>query len=337
MLQNQTILAHHLPGLFRTRTQDRRSRTLVAPDSHVGSFLFESTLAVQLLVIGLWIGSWAVLLKGSNALAQTPESFFPHHLGDTWVYEYLSPPYVAGQISYKLLTRDSIGADGSHNLFFNNQSTPEYRIDTSFSVFWEPQNPRLNYLQYRLAADSCEAWENQEGVWPWAWVARVGWAIVFSRPTVVKVFRYSPGNPCGLGFLGEHWLASGFGLIYKWQEPYDVMYLRGCIIGRDTFGIVTSVEVTEGPQVPTECRLDQNYPNPSNSVTTIPFSIESRVRVSLRVYDVLGQLVRRLVDGILPPGEHKVLFDGSRLASGIYFYRLVAGTKAFLRKAVLIK
>ncbi len=279
----------------------------------------------------------AVLLNGPIALAQTPESFFPHHVGDTWIYEYLSPPVVAGQIVSMVLTRDSIGADGSHNLFYNNQSTPEYRIDTSFSVYLEPQNPRLNYLQYKLAADSCEAWENQEGVSRWAWVARVGSAIVFSRPTVVKVFRYSPGNPCGLGSFEEHWLASGFGLIYRWQEPYDVMYLRGCIIGRDTFGILTSVQVTRGLQVPSEDGLDQNYPNPFNSATTIPFSVASRIRVSLRVYNVLGQLVRTVVDEILPPGEYKVAFDGSRLASGIYFYRLVAGGAVLTRKLVYLR
>ena len=323
MRQHQTIVAHQLASLSRTQTQDTRSRTVVASDSHIEGFLFKSTLAMQLLVIGFWVGSWAMLLKGPIAFAQSPESFFPHHVGDTWVYQYLSPPDKAGQIDYMVLTRDSIGEDRSHNLFYNNQPTPEYRIDTSFSVYWEPLNPRLNYLQYKLAADSCEAWENQEGRSRWAWVASVGWAIVFSRPTVVKVFRYSPGNPCGLGSLEEHWLASGFGLIYRWQEPYEVMYLRGCIIGKDTFGIVTSVDEHYPGDFPKNFELHQNYPNPFSPTTTLPYQLAERAVVKIRVVDVMGREVALLVDEQKDAGEYIVTFDARGLSTGAYFYQLL--------------
>jgi len=342
MRQYQTIVAHQLASLSRTQTQDTRSRTVVASDSHIEGFLFKSTLAMQLLVIGFWVGSWAMLLKGPIAFARSPESFFPHHVGDTWVYQYLSPPDKAGQIDYMVLTRDSIGADGSHNLFHNNQSTPEYRIDTSFGVCLEPQNPRLNYLQYKLAADSCEAWENQEGLSRWAWVARVGWAIVFSRPTVVKVFRYSPGNPCGLGSLEEHWLASGFGLIYRWQEPYDVVYLRGCIIGKDTFGIVTSVDEHYAGDFPKNFELHQNYPNPFNPNTAIEYALPHEAIVRLRIFDLLGQEVATLVQSMQSAGRHKVVWNGmdrngNRVSTGVYLYSLCTGGQTITRKLIVIR
>ncbi|MGA9364303.1 MAG: T9SS type A sorting domain-containing protein [Bacteroidota bacterium] len=337
MLEHQTILSHQLASLSRTQSPNTRPRGLVASALHLRSVFVKSTVAPQLLVIGFWVSSWVVLLNGPVALAQTPESFFPYHVGDTWVYQYLSPPYIAGRIVSMALTRDSIGADGSHNLFFNNQSTPEYRIDTSYSVFWQPQNPLLNYLQYKLAADSCEAWENQTGLSRWAWVARVGWAIVFSRPTVVKVFRYSPGNPCGLGSLEEHWLASGFGLIYRWQEPYDVMYLRGCIIGKDTFGIVTSVDEHYAGDFPKNFELHQNYPNPFNPSTTIRYLLSERTFVRLVVYDILGREVRTLVDGFNEAGIHKVVFDAPDLQTGIYLYRLMAGNSAEVKKMILLR
>jgi hypothetical protein len=141
------------------------------------------------------------------SLAQTPQSFFPHHVGERWVYSMI-------------LTRDSVGSDGSHNLFYNNNSYPLYRIDTAYNVFWLPQNPVLNSLRYKLPADSCETWTLRPppNFWLWAWVASVESASVFFQPTVVKIFRYAPGNPCSLGSLEEDQLASQFGLIYTWRD-----------------------------------------------------------------------------------------------------------------------
>jgi len=112
MPYNKTILAHQLPGLSRTQTRD--TRPVVASDSHVESFLFKSSVAVQMLVIGFWVGSWAVLLKVPIPLSQTRGSFFPYRVRETWKYEYLSHPLVAGQIVSMVLTRDSIRADGNH-------------------------------------------------------------------------------------------------------------------------------------------------------------------------------------------------------------------------------
>jgi TctA family transporter len=60
-------------------------------------------------------------------------------------------------------------------------------------------------------------------------------------------------------------------------------------------------------------------------------------RVRLAVYDLLGREVALLVDGFQVPGEHRVTFDARRLASGIYFYRLIAGGQALSRKLVLLK
>lgn len=99
--------------------------------------------------------------------------------------------------------------------------------------------------------------------------------------------------------------------------------------------VVTSV--TQTPGVPTEFALTQNYPNPFNPLTTIAFSIPEEVKVSLVVYDLLGRKVDVLVDDLVQPGNYQAQFDGSRLSSGVYFYRLTAGRYVATQKMQLVK
>ena len=83
--------------------------------------------------------------------------------------------------------------------------------------------------------------------------------------------------------------------------------------------------------------LDQNYPNPFNPTTVIRFSLPQTDRVRLKVYDILGQQVAVLTDGMMEAGSHTVLFDGSTLPSGVYFARLEAGKSVQTEKLVLLK
>ncbi len=69
-------------------------------------------------------------------------------------------------------------------------------------------------------------------------------------------------------------------------------------------------------------KLFQNYPNPFNPTTTISYTIPSRGIVTLNVYDILGNKIKQLVSGFKQKGSHKVVFNGSSLASGVYFYRI---------------
>jgi hypothetical protein len=75
-------------------------------------------------------------------------------------------------------------------------------------------------------------------------------------------------------------------------------------------------------QLPTAVTLHQNYPNPFNPVTRITYDIPVSSNVTLRVYDILGREVKTLVNGSSPAGSYSIQFDGSDLASGVYFYQL---------------
>jgi len=88
---------------------------------------------------------------------------------------------------------------------------------------------------------------------------------------------------------------------------------------------------------PASYSLEQNYPNPFNPSTTIRYGLPQTSNVVLVVYNSLGQQVAMLVNGEEAPGEHSVRFDGSKLASGVYIYRLTAGTFSQTRRLLLIR
>jgi len=93
---------------------------------------------------------------------------------------------------------------------------------------------------------------------------------------------------------------------------------------------------------PTVFNLEQNYPNPFNPETVIKFSLPQDSKVTLRVYNVLGQVVNTLVDQVFPAGNHSVTWDGkneqgSDVASGVYFYRLKASSYESIMKMTLLR
>jgi photosystem II stability/assembly factor-like uncharacterized protein len=90
-------------------------------------------------------------------------------------------------------------------------------------------------------------------------------------------------------------------------------------------------------RVRSELALQQNYPNPFNSSTTISWDLPRAGHVALRVFDLLGREVVVLREGVVEAGRHRLTFDGSRLASGIYFARLEAGEFSQTKKVMLMK
>lgn len=88
---------------------------------------------------------------------------------------------------------------------------------------------------------------------------------------------------------------------------------------------------------PIEYHLAQNYPNPFNPTTTINYSIPRRIKVILKVFNILGQNVKTLVDETKKPGVYEVTFNANDLASGVYFYSLSTPEFSRTYKMVLAK
>jgi beta-glucanase (GH16 family) len=99
----------------------------------------------------------------------------------------------------------------------------------------------------------------------------------------------------------------------------------------------TGIKPDGDPGIPHEYSLEQNYPNPFNPVTGIKFELPKTSRLNLRVFDILGREVAILVNDTREAGVYEVKFDGSNLASGLYFYRLQAGSFVQTRKLLLVR
>jgi spore coat protein A len=93
----------------------------------------------------------------------------------------------------------------------------------------------------------------------------------------------------------------------------------------------------ENPAVPSVFELSQNYPNPFNPTTEIRFSLPEANHVSLKVYNSIGQEVATLINADAPAGYHTVKLDASEMASGIYIYKIEAGSFVQTKKMILMK
>jgi subtilisin family serine protease len=102
------------------------------------------------------------------------------------------------------------------------------------------------------------------------------------------------------------------------------------------YDAITSID-GDFAELPEEFLLSQNYPNPFNARTTIGFSLPAAGQVTLEAFDLLGRKVETILDARLEAGRHSMVWDCSRLSSGVYFYRLTAGDRSSVRKMMLVK
>jgi hypothetical protein len=102
-----------------------------------------------------------------------------------------------------------------------------------------------------------------------------------------------------------------------------------------TFEYSKTVEADFG--VPTKFELNQNFPNPFNPTTTISYDLPDAANVKLTIFNILGQEIKILVDGFREAGVHTITFDADDLDSGLYIYKLQAGSQVQTKKMTLIK
>jgi hypothetical protein len=106
---------------------------------------------------------------------------------------------------------------------------------------------------------------------------------------------------------------------------------------RQALNLAANAESGTRIEVPTEFALHQNYPNPFNPTTTIKYDLPVDAQVTMKVYDLLGREALTLVDEFVLAGYHQAQVDGSRLSSGVYFYRINVGAFADVKKLLFLK
>lgn len=165
-----------------------------------------------------------------------------------------------------------------------------------------------------------------------------------SRQVNVATWYYTPGEPLAegqdhLGYLRwwyghlPRYVGITDGVLNNWWY-YVTDYEAAVALARAT-GVGTQGEFKAGK--PEGFLLEQNYPNPFNPSTTIRFDLGARLPISLEVFNVVGQRVRTLAEGIFDAGTYQVAFNGQGLASGIYFYRLTSPVWAQTRMMAMVK
>ena len=139
-------------------------------------------------------------------------------------------------------------------------------------------------------------------------------------------------SPAGIDSLNMLTLVFQF-----YRSPGSLLETGGEIKlrGINLNGVITGVH--NRTTVPDGFELHQNYPNPFNPTTTISFTLPKDGMVTLKIYDALGREVQTLVNEFKQTGRYTAEFDASRLASGIYIYKLVSGEYSAVMKMVLVK
>ena len=273
--------------------------------------------------------------------AQEP---FPLKLGNSWTTRdfFYRPDYKKTVVDSNIIIND--------NKYFKIQSLNGGTPITEFIYY-----ARLREDGYFVAFDSVnlreriyfkenptigDYWYNEDsfGFKNHYTVVDTGNYLIFGRST-----------KCFLVFVtdsmlsdDEYYWSEDFGLLqYTAEDPSagNLYLLSGCVIDGIVYGdtSLTIVSVDDPDPPLKEYVLKQNYPNPFNPVTNITFYIPVRTNVQLKIYDILGNEVAQIVNGEEDAGNHQVVFDGSKLSSGIYFYKLIAGSHVETKKMILIK
>lgn len=308
-----------------------------------------------------------LIVGTNNSSAQTAaEYYFPLNVGNNWNYHTPgSPPngwlprtdlqtidgtdLIAGQQFYRIKgveildqnPRDTIlyrvlwaRKDFSGNILIGAFSPNSTNIDSAIIInppFPLFQNEFLNAGYSREFFDPIRDRYHQDSV-----ISTTETVIVPAATfTNCLKIRERDRNTNGVVTLLEYgFYAHNIGEVMRIREIPDSEVHTNSLI---QYSAVTSVDARESDLITSKFSLCHNYPNPFNPATTISFTLPSRSFVSLKVFDGLGREVATIVSGEMSAGSYSKQWDASGLPSGVYFYRLQAGSFTETKKLILLR
>jgi len=267
-------------------------------------------------------------------------SYYPLHVGDKWQYKeeiYEPSSETIPTVSYPIIevVGDTTLDNGRHyfNLSRNGSRYYQYqRIDT------------LKLCVYEYSKGACENYEKEI-----LYLKYEPDSTIIQYNCNDEYFEISPwdtniiNNYHDYLTMQSYDLMKNIGLIGYWEDevyPCGGMRLIAANVGAIQYGKFLNIE--NNNYSPNLFLLHQNYPNPFNPETTIQFELPQNTHVRLEIYNLLGQRVTTLLDKHKPAGHHTLKWDGkdqmgNDVASGIYFYKLVAGDFCQIKKMVLTR
>ncbi|HXG00184.1 MAG TPA: T9SS type A sorting domain-containing protein [Bacteroidota bacterium] len=160
----------------------------------------------------------------------------------------------------------------------------------------------------------------------------VGFA--FGQNTALRWYSFSSGFEISSSASSHTKSSIGQTLIGSSQGASSIV-ISGFLA--DTLLRSRVVAVNEQSDLPITYALHQNYPNPFNPTTTIKYQLPASVFVTLKVFDIVGREVATLVSDFQQPGYYTAEWNAGGIASGVYFYRIQAGSFAATRKLMLLR
>ena len=154
------------------------------------------------------------------------------------------------------------------------------------------------------------------------------WSIVYGDTVLVKIVEY-------LELFITEQIADKFGIVSMRRESPD-HFLTGAIINGVKYGVIVSVE-NDISELPKYYKLYSNYPNPFNNATKITYQLPSRTKVKLIITDILGRVIKILVDEEKKAGVYQANFTAKNLSSGVYFCSLVINNNISTIKMIYLK
>ena len=286
---------------------------------------------------------YLLLLFSSETLYSQTDSvlaYMPLEIGNQWQYKVhqivYGPPSTDTTIYYSffVVERDTIMPNGyQYQVIKSSDSTTRYiHLDSLTACVYEYENDSSRGFK----TDSLRCSEGD-------WFGRDRFFEFIDITTVLNYQTWMMGISWTAPDISRaHTLAMDIGMIYQYR--YD-SYIWGIEwISNLVYAKIDGVEFGEIINSQSDntnelagFNLDQNYPNPFNPSTTIKYQIPELSFVTLKVYDVLGNEIAILVNEEIPTGIYEVEFIATTLPSGVYFYRLQAGSFVETKKMVLMK
>ena len=274
-----------------------------------------------------------------------PLSYYPLGMNNAWEYVLSITDTLTGQLDTLYLSRKVIGDT-------TLSTGEEYKIlevkifaDTGM-VELSHDYERVDSLSgdvYTYDPDQGEIQMHNLFVLPGDTVLSFGEPFVFADWYPDTVLNYPTHTQYFTSGVRSYYLSKDLGLT-RFKDESDENYeerLVYAVIDGVEYGQPVSIGHTS-ETLPRTLVLEQNYPNPFNPETVIGFALPNRSQVTLEVYNLLGQKVKTLFNGVLPAGHHQVTWNGTDaqgrpVASGVYIYRLNAGEKQQVRKMILMR
>lgn len=291
------------------------------------------------------VGQRLFLVRERNMYGSIPEIAFTYStdFGATWATEIFISSLDTLISDLPHLAADSAGnvyvvwRDAKYGSTTGFNATILFRRSTDFGETWLPEqmiskHPTGTFSH--VATDGqiiLVVWDDERLVGGHTVRTVRGRATFDQGQSWSEEFSIAP-EPQGGG--GSDVLVSGGFVHVAWSVKLfpgpnlDIFYRRG---------IITVTGVLDISRVPGEIRLMQNYPNPFNSITRLEFCLPTLAHATVEIFNMLGQRIAIVADGIFDTGSHSVLWNASEHATGIYVVRLRVGGTIVQRKILFLK